>query len=133
MPGTSAVELQDLALETEIGTYAPPDTRPRQHMLDLTLHISAALVLIGEDGMDHVFDYDPVVADIARVARDGPYATQERLITRIAESCARYPEIEGAEIRLRKSPVLKDSGALGIRLALDGDDLGRIRATPAPI
>jgi dihydroneopterin aldolase len=93
--------------------------------LDLTLWIDSTLVLISEDIMENVFDYDPLIIEIARLAGDGHYETQEKLITRIVHGCAKYPEIESLEINLRKSPVLEDSGSLGVRLsvaraALDG-------------
>ena len=58
--GTQAtVELKDLVLSTHIGTYGPNDVVPDQHVLNLTLWIHPDLVLIEEDHMKHVFDYDP--------------------------------------------------------------------------
>ena len=82
------VELLNLELETDIGTFGPDDIRPDAHLLDLILKIDPALVLIAEDGMNHVFDYDPLVVDIEKLAADGHYDTQERLMTRIAQACA---------------------------------------------
>ncbi len=55
------VELRDLQLKTDIGTYGPEDTRPEVHLLDLTLGISVDRVVISHDGMAHVFDYDPLI------------------------------------------------------------------------
>jgi dihydroneopterin aldolase len=81
------VELLNLELETDIGTFGPDDIRPDAHLLDLILKIDSALVLINEDGMSHVFDYDPLVAEIEELAADGHYETQERLMTRIAHPC----------------------------------------------
>ncbi|MDG4648172.1 dihydroneopterin aldolase [Roseibacterium sp. SDUM158017] len=127
MTRRSAIELNDLALVTDIGTYGPGDVVPEAHLLDLVLAIDPSLVLIARDGMAHVFDYDPLIAEIDRLARDGHYQTQERLMTRIAGACARHPEIEGVEIRLRKSPVLAGSGSLGVRLVLDGEGLAALR------
>jgi dihydroneopterin aldolase len=117
---TSAViELRDLQLKTEIGTYGPNDTRPDAHILDLTLGISVRQVAIAQDGMAHVFDYDPLILEIDRLAADGHYETQERLITRIASACAAHPAIQCMEISLKKSPVRSGSGSLGVRLTLD--------------
>ena len=76
-------------------------------------------VLIAQDGMAHVFDYDPLIVEIDRLAADGHYETQERLMTRIASACAAHPEIQHIEICLRKSPVRSGNGALGVRLKLD--------------
>ncbi|MEL7211547.1 MAG: dihydroneopterin aldolase [Pseudomonadota bacterium] len=125
------VELRDLVIACDIGTYGPEDVVPDAHVLDLILTISADLVFIDADGMDRVFDYDPLVAEIDRLARDGHYHTQERLMTRIVEACAAYPEIEAVEIALRKSPVLAGSGALGVRLQLDEAAFQRVRARRA--
>lgn len=115
----ATIELKDLHLNTQIGTYAPGEIIPEAHILDLILHISPQLVLIKEDGMEFVFDYDPLVAEIDRLAKDQHYDTQERLMTRIANACARYPQIESIEIGLRKFPIMKHSGSLGVRLTID--------------
>ena len=126
-PTTSRIELKDFHLATRIGTYAPGDTVPDNHALDLTLWIAPDLVLIVQDGMEHVFDYDPLVIEIERLAADGLYETQERLITRIVQACSAYPAIEALNISLRKFPVRAGSGSLGVRLAVDGAQLKRMR------
>ena len=129
MPTSTAsrIELKDFRLTTRIGTYAPGDTVPDGHALDLTLWIHADRVLIAQDGMAHVFDYDPLVIEIERLAADGLYATQERLMTRIVQACAAYPAIEALDIGLRKFPVRAGSGSLGVRLAVDGAQLQSMR------
>ena len=116
---SAVIELRDLHLKTNIGTYGPNDTRPDVHILDLTLGISVNQVVIAQDGMEHVFDYDPLVTEIDRLAEDVHYDTQERLITRIASACAACPAIQYMEICLKKSPVRSGSGSLGVRLTLD--------------
>jgi dihydroneopterin aldolase len=126
-PTTSRIELKDFHLPTRIGTYAPGDTVPEYHALDLTLWIDPALVMIAQDGMAHVFDYDPLVTEIERLAADGLHETQERLMTRIVQACAAYPAIEALEMALRKFPVRAGSGSLGVRLAVDGTQLQRMR------
>jgi dihydroneopterin aldolase len=123
----STVELRQLALDTRIGTYGPGDTVPDRHMLDLTLSIDPALVLIEQDGMTHVFDYDPLVAEIVRLARDVPYETQERLMTRIAHACAACPQVQAVDIALSKSPVHAGSGSLGVRLTVEGAAFASLR------
>ena len=116
---TAVIELRDLHLTTDIGTYGPHDTRPDVHLLDLTLGISVDQVVIEHDGMSQVFDYDPLMVEIDRLAADGHYETQERLITRIAHACAQYSAIQHIEIGLRKFPVRAGTGSLGVRLVLD--------------
>ena len=113
------IELRDLLLKTQIGTYGPNDTRPDVHLLDLTLGIDTGKVLISTDEMRRVFDYDPLVAEIDRLAGDGHYETHERLMTRIAQACAAYAEIKTIEICLRKAPVRNGNGSLGVRLVLN--------------
>ena len=75
--------------------------------------------MIGQDGMEHVFDYDPLITEIDRLSGDGYYETQERLITRIANACAACPEVKTIELCLKKSPVRLGTGSLGVRLILD--------------
>ena len=116
---SSTIELRDLRIEADIGTYGPDDTVPDYHWLDLTLEIRPERVLIDTDGMDRVFDYDPLVVEIDRLAADGHYETQERLMTRIVQACAACPDVIGLEIGLRKTPVRQGSGSLGVRLRLD--------------
>lgn len=116
---SAAIELRDLQLTADIGTYGPNDSRPDLHLLDLTLGIAVDRVVISDDGMAHVFDYDPLVREIDRLAADGHYETQERLITRIASACAAYPAIQRMEICLKKSSVRSGRGTLGVRLTLD--------------
>jgi dihydroneopterin aldolase len=128
MSCTASIELRDLRLQTQIGTYKDGDIIPDEHLLDLTLWIDANLVLISDDAMRHVFDYDPLVLEIERLASDGHYETQERLMTRIVQACASYPQIQSLEIGLRKSPVRNHSGSLGVRLSIDQEDLTKLRS-----
>jgi len=127
----ASIELRDLKLDTQIGTYAPGAIIPKQHLLDLTLWIDAKLVLISQDVMENVFDYDPLIIEIDRLAEDCHYETQERLITRIIEACARYSEIKAMDIGLRKLPVHSESGSLGVRLSVDSLTLNNFRV-PSP-
>jgi len=126
---TACIELKNLHLQTQIGTYGPEDIIPRQHFLDLTLWIDPQLVLITKDAMEYVFDYDPLVLEIDRLANDGPYETQERLMTRIVEACAKHSEIQSIEISLRKLPIRNESGSLGVRLIVDQSSLISIRTS----
>jgi dihydroneopterin aldolase len=128
MSCTASIELRDLRLHTQIGTYKDGDIIPDEHLLDLTLWIDANLVLISDDAMRHVFDYDPLVLEIEKLASDGHYETQERLMTRIVQACASYPQIQSLEIGLRKSPVRNNSGSLGVRLSVDLEDLTKLRS-----
>ena len=122
------IELRDLHIACRIGTYGAGDVVPDAHILDLTLTISPDLVLIAADDMALVFDYDPLIAQIDTLARDRHYATQERLMTRILQACASYSQITGAEICLRKRPVLAGTGTLGVRLTLDAAGLRALGA-----
>lgn len=115
----ACIELRDLKLQTQIGTYLESDVIPDVHILDLTLWINSNLILISKDGMEYVFDYDPLVSEIDQLARDGKYETQERLISRIVKACAKYKQIESLDIGLRKAPVINHSGSLGVRLSVD--------------
>ena len=124
----ACIELKGLKLRTTIGTYQPGDTVPDEHVLNLSFSIDASLVLIEKDGMEYVFDYDPLVLEIDRLASDCHYETQERLISRIVQACSVYSEIIALEISLRKSPVHNNSGSLGVKLRLDETALNPLRA-----
>ena len=125
----STIELKNLELEPSLGTYGPGDVVPDVHLLDLKLTVDPKLVLIDTDGMDRVFDYDPLIAEIDRLANDGHYHTQERLMTRIVAACAAYAAIDAVDICLSKRPVLRVSGELGVRLTVESEGLAAVRST----
>lgn len=110
MPSHSYVELKDLQIAVRIGTYSPKGDMPDAHLLDLTLTIAPHMVLIAQDEMALIFDYDPLIRQIDAVARASHYETQDLLMTRIVEACAAYPQIEALDICLRKRPDLSGSG-----------------------
>ena len=120
------IELHAIKIDVKIGTYALDTAPPKEHLLSLVLCIDPKLVLIEEDSMQNVFDYDPLLIEIQRLAADEHYETQERLITRIVKACAAYAEIISLEIILRKQPVLNDSGSIGVRLCIDRASLNRV-------
>ncbi len=127
MPSVSYVELKDLQIAARIGTYGPQDVVPDMHLLDLTLRVAPHLVMIAQDEMALVFDYDPLIRQIDALARASHYETQERLITRIVEACAAYLQIEALDVCLRKRPVLSGSGTLGVRLIVDAEEMDALR------
>ncbi len=128
MPSVSYVELKDLQIAARIGTYGPHDVVPDMHLLDLTLRVAPHLVMIAQDEMALVFDYDPLIRKIDALARASHYETQERLITRIVEACAAYLQIEALDVCLRKRPVLSGSGTLGVRLIVDAEGMDALRS-----
>ena len=117
------IELTNLVLNIQIGSYTESDVAPDKHILDIVLSIDPELVLIDDDKMNRVFDYDPLIREIQRMAAEMHYETQERFITRIVDICAKEEEIMDVEIFLRKSPVCGSSGELGVRLKINMLDL----------
>ncbi len=99
---------------------------PDAHILDLTLAISPKLVQVASDEMANVFDYDPLIAEIADIASSRTFETQEYLMTLITQACAAYRQIEAVELCLRKSAVLAGTGSLGVRLVLGAEDLAAL-------
>jgi dihydroneopterin aldolase len=132
MSRLARIELRDLHLPVSIGTYGPGDVVPDAHILDLTLEIAPDLAQIAADEMANVFDYDPLIARIAEIARSQTFETQEYLMTLITQACAAYDVIEAVELCLRKSPVLGGTGSLGVRLILGAEDLAALRGLDRP-
>ena len=52
MATTACIELKDLKLQTQMGSYGPGAIIPKEHLLDLTLWINPTLVLISKDIME---------------------------------------------------------------------------------
>jgi dihydroneopterin aldolase len=126
------IELKGLKLKTQIGLYSASDIVPDSYLLDMTLSINSKYILIKHDGMQNVFDYDPLIAEIERLAGERHYDTQEYLITRIAQACVAHHEVESIDIVLRKAPLQNGSGSLGVRLFLEGESLRKFKST-APL
>jgi dihydroneopterin aldolase len=127
MKTNAFVELFDLELVTKIGTYGLGDIQPVVHLLNLIIEIDTQQVLVSSDEMKLVFDYDPLIKEIDRLAGFEKYETQEFLMTRIARACAAHSEIRTIMISLRKAPVRNGNGALGIRLSLDEAATNKLR------
>lgn len=124
----ATIVLEGLELPLDLGTYGPGDVVPEAHLLDATLSIDPALVLVDEDTMERIFDYDPLIAAIEALASDGHYETQEWLLTRIAKACAREDAIQCVQLKLYKRPVRigpegRNTGTLGVTLSLDRTEL----------
>ena len=128
MKSQAFIELKNLKLLTQIGTYGPNDQIPEAHFLDLSLQIEEAKVLISSDEMNRVFDYDPLIKEIERLAGERHYDTQEYLMSQIAQACAAHAEILSLEMSLSKTPVLNSSGTLGVRLVLNEASVNALRA-----
>lgn len=127
MTRQARIELRALHIPARIGTYGPDDVVPDSHVLDLDLTISPNLVQVASDDMANVFDYDPLIAQIAVIARSQKFETQEYLMTLIVKACATYSQIDNVQICLKKHPVLAGKGSLGVRLIVETGDLAEMR------
>lgn len=127
----STIEFVDLPVKARIGIFAADDPDPYEHRLDLTLTLDPKLVLITQDGMNHVFDYDPLLEQIDRISQDHHYETQEMLASHIVLCCATFEQIERVEIHLKKFRSNRSggtpSGTIGVRICVNGDDLEILR------
>jgi dihydroneopterin aldolase len=128
----STIEFVDLPVKARIGLFANDDALdPYEHRLDLTLAVDPKLVLITEDGMNHVFDYDPLLEQIHRISQDHHYETQEMLASHILRCCATFEQIDRVEIHLKKfrpnGLASTVSGSIGVRLIVSGNDLVNLR------
>lgn len=128
----STIELCDVPVKAQIGIFSGDDADLYEHRLDLTLSVDPSLVLIEEDGMRHVFDYDPLLEQIHAVSQGKHYVTQEVLASHIVRCCAKFEQIDGVEICLKKhrpngvgGPVC---GTIGVRLVISGEDLVALRS-----
>lgn len=127
----STIEFESLSLQTQIGTFADGQTDPYSHSLDLMIVVDSSLVLIDEDDMQRVFDYDPLLEQIHTLAQERVYETQEMLLTRILACCSAYAAIQGVELCLKKTRQDPGQGAshatIGVRLLVSGQELDALR------
>lgn len=127
----STIELSNVPVKAQIGIYSAGDSDPYEHQFDLTLAIDPSLVLIEQDGMQFVFDYDPLLEQIHAVSQNKQYETQELLASQIVRCCAKFEQIQGVEICLKKfrpnGTGMTVSGTIGVRLSVSGKDLAALR------
>jgi len=127
----SSIEFVDVPIKAKIGFFPFDDSDPYVHRLDLTLVVDSKLVLVSEDGMGHVFDYDPLLEQIHCISQARHYETQEMLASHIVRCCASFAQIDRVEIHLKKfrtnGSSTTESGTIGVRLNVSGDDLVILR------
>ena len=122
------IQLNNLTLPCNIGTYETDDVVPDAHVLDMVLYFDKSWVIIGADQMDRVFDYDPLIRKILEIAAAEKYETQEYLMSLIFQCCFDHAEIHAADLFLRKLPV-RDDGALGVQVTLTRTEFEEMRWT----
>ena len=92
----------------------------------MELLVEKNLILIEEDEMAAVFDYDPLVEEIIQISLSGKFNTQEKLITLILKACLKYYQIKALSLFLYNAPVRED-GELGITVRIDEQELEKMR------
>ena len=122
----SSVKLRGLSLNCDIGSYGINEVVPNKHRLDMELLVEKNLILIEEDEMANVFDYDPLVEEITQISLSGKFNTQEKLITLILKACLKYHQIKAVSLFLYKTPVRED-GELGITVNISEQELEKLR------
>ena len=122
----SSVKLRGLSLNCDIGSYGINEVVPNKHRLDMELLVEKNLILIEEDKMANVFDYDPLVEEITQISLIGKFNTQEKLITLILKACLKYHQIKAVSLFLYKTPVRED-GELGIAVNISERELEKLR------
>ena len=122
----SSVKLRGLSLNCDIGSYAMSEVVPNKHRLDMELLVEKNLILIEEDEMAAVFDYDPLVEEIIQISLSGKFNTQEKLITLILKACLKYHQVKAVSLFLYKTPVRED-GELGITVNISEQELEKLR------
>jgi len=130
----SSIELTEVPVKAQIGVFASGDSDPYEHLLDLTLVVDPSLVLIKEDGMKHVFDYDPLLEQIHRLSQNKHYKTQEMLASRIVDCCAKFEQIQAVDVCLKKYRPNRPNGTggmvcgtIGVRLVVEAGELAALR------
>lgn len=124
----TTLEFENLPLKAHIGTF-DQGIDPYEHSLDLMLIVDTEMVLIDEDDMQRVFDYDPLLEHIQQVAQERHYETQEMLLTRILACCSAYVAVQGVEMCIKKSPKEQIDGhvSIGVRVLASGAELDALR------
>ena len=131
MSVSSTIELTGVPVKATIGLFPTGESDPYEHQLDLKLVIDSSLVLIQEDGMQHVFDYDPLLEQIHAISQNKHYETQEMLASLIVQCCAGFEDIQSVEVCLKKYRSNGNAGTIcgtiGVRLEVAGEQLAALR------
>lgn len=127
----STIEITSVPIKAHIGIFSDGSSDPYEHSLDLKLAVDPSLVLIDEDSMQHVFDYDRLLEEIHHISQHQHYETQEMLASLIVRCCAGFSAIESVEVCLKK--FRSDghggtiSGMIGVTLQVQGQALAAMR------
>ena len=133
---SSSIELTGVPIKAQIGIFEAGGADPYEHTLDLKLEIDSALVFIERDGMQNVFDYDPLLESIHQISQNKHYETQEMLASLIVRCCAAFKEIRAVEICLKKFRANGHGGTvcgmIGVTIQLSAQDFAALRPTAHP-
>ena len=122
----SYIELKNLPLDAKIGEQDHENTQYR-HYLDLKFSIETGYVLLKSDHMQKVYDYDPLVANIKKLASSVNFQTQEYLTNCILNLCLEEKKIMDLEIFLYKKSATGSLGSLGVRLLISSTEMSSLR------
>ncbi len=94
--------------------------------------VGASLVFIDHDGMQRVFDYDPLLDEIHQLCNQRQYETQELFASQVVRCCAVHQSIKSLEVCLKKfRPDTSGGtvcGTIGVKLDVNQDALIAIRS-----
>ncbi len=113
-PGVRLVFVRDMVLQAAIGVY------PHEHGGTQRVRVNVELAVeetgVGEDRLDSVYSYEPVVRRVQAIVGAGHTKLVETLAERIAMECLGDGRVLRARVRVEKLDVFEGVGSVGVEV-----------------
>jgi len=108
------VFVRDLVLEASIGVHRH-EKRGRQP-IRVNIDLTVDDILPIEDRLDHVVDYEIIVAGVRSLVASGHINLVETLAERIAALCLSDRRVAAARVRVEKLEVVAEAVSVGVEI-----------------
>ncbi len=113
LDGERAIIVRDLDAPARLGVHPHEKNGPQLVRINLQIAVVDATF---EDRIDHVTDYETLVADIRKVALKAHIALVETLAERVMGVCFDRPEVRAVRVRIEKLEAIEDCGGVGVEM-----------------
>lgn len=105
--------LKDIQRDIFIGAYEHEKHAPQPVLLNIEVYVQTQAE---EDRLENAYNYDLVLQTLDTVLQEQPFALQETLIDKLAESLLKHPLIKAALVRSEKTQAYPTAASAGIEI-----------------
>lgn len=105
--------LKDIQRDIFIGAYEHEKHDPQPVLLNIEVYVQTQAE---EDRLENAYNYDLVLQTLDTVLQEQPFALQETLIDKLAESLLKHPLIKAVLVRSEKTQAYPTAASAGIEI-----------------